>query len=126
MKRRFQILRNMREYDFDHQVEIVYACIALHNFLVKHSGEDEIYIELDDYQREKRLREPRKKATRKRDGTVEVHSDDEELTTNVSEEQRKRGQDNRERIADRMWKAYCRQTAATKRAERQRIADGGE
>jgi DDE superfamily endonuclease len=125
MKKRFQILVTMRDYEYATQVEIVYACIALHNFLAKHSGEDVIYVEWDEEFKVGQQQAHRLRATRRRDGNVEVHSDEEELTTNVSQEQRERGQENRERIASRMWRAYVRQTAATKTAERQRLAAGG-
>jgi hypothetical protein len=126
LKKRFPILAVMREYDYEQQVDIVYACIALHNFLARHSGEDEIYLEWDEeFQVEMaEQRQARRRATRHRDGTVEVHSDEEELTTNLTSEQRDRGEKMRERIARRMWRAYCRKTAAERRAEAQRIAQG--
>jgi hypothetical protein len=121
MKKRFPILVQMREYDIDTQIDIVYACVALHNFLAKHGGEDEVYVEWDA---EWRADPPsvRRKASIGEDGTVLEEEEEERITTNVTSEQRERGQAMRDRIAERMWRQYQRRTAAEKRAERARFA----
>lgn len=54
-KNRFGILRNMPNYNYKTQVQIVYATMAIHNFIRRHSDSDiefqrvdENYINLED------------------------------------------------------------------------------
>lgn len=115
----------MPECDYVVQIGIVHACIALHNFVVKHLGEDAIYLDWDEDVRVTQQGPTRYRATRRRDGTVEVYSDAEKLTTDLSKEQKLRAADMRERIAQRMWKAYCRQPEEARLAERVSIARNG-
>lgn len=124
MKKRFPILVHVRQYSLPVQVDIVYACTALHNFLGKHSGEDAVYVDWDNDFRAEQM-SVRYRARRGRDGTVHVDEEEEPVTTNVTQEQRERGQQMRDAIARRMWRAYCRRTAADRRVERAEIANRG-
>ena len=40
LKRRFSILRGAPEYPLDTQVQIVYACVVIHNYLAKHRASE--------------------------------------------------------------------------------------
>ncbi len=47
VKKRFPILNYMREYNFDTQIDIVYACMALHNFIRIYRSLPDKYDELE-------------------------------------------------------------------------------
>ena len=48
VKQRFPILNSMRKYPFDVQIDIVYACTALHNFIGVHQSIPDLYDAIDE------------------------------------------------------------------------------
>jgi hypothetical protein len=97
LKRRFKVLRTPLEYDFDMQIDIVYACCILHNFMKQHDGED-----LEDSDSEDEFDE----------GEESEEDIGEDLHPQETAQERREAEERRDNIANAMWlqyQAYLRQ-----------------
>ena len=82
LKRRFTILRGAPQYPLDTQVQILYACVVIHNYLARHRASELDIAPTDD---EDVDGGPEKRYTRAQDVKMDKQRHD---------------------IADRMWSAY--------------------
>jgi hypothetical protein len=95
VKKRFPILKTAPEYEYHHQVKLVLALTALHNFICRHAQgrEDRFYREAD-LERERELAAGTQANSDLGGGRVEQGPIDDPMA------------DYRDRIAQQMWQDY--------------------